>query len=168
MVMLETLQHHMNYIGLNTTEQKQAFEEKVGFFPMFPVPSLNNTGSTTTLGGWLLGIPQTSTNKDLAWELITIIEELEIMAPFHEKCGWLPTQIPIGNGPYAIDLNNTIPYYEKLISMLSTARTRPNIPEYPQISEYILEAINQVYNGIRQPGEALDEAAAKSAVALGW
>lgn len=168
MIMLETLQHHMNYIGLNTTEQKQAFEEKVGFFPMFPVPSLNNTGSTTTLGGWLLGIPQTSTNKDLAWELITIIEEPEVMASFHEKYGWLPTQIPIGNGPYARDLNNTIPYYEKLISMLSTARARPNIPEFPQISEYILEAINQVYNGTRQTGEALDEAAAKSAVALGW
>lgn len=166
-VMLEALQHHVNYIGLNTTEQTQAFEEKVGLFPMFPVPSLNNT-STTTLGGWLLGIPQTSTNKDLAWELITIIEEPEIMAPFHARYGWLPTQIPIGNGPYATDLNNRIPYFEELISMLSTARARPNIPEYPQISEYILGAINQVYNGTKQPEEALDEAAAKSAEALGW
>jgi multiple sugar transport system substrate-binding protein len=166
-VMLEALQHHVNYIGLNTTEQMQAFEENVGFLPMFPLPSLNNT-SSTTLGGWLLGVPQTSTNKDLAWELITIIEEPEIMAPFHAKYGWLPTQIPIGNGPYAGDLNNTIPYYEELISMLSTARARPNIPEYQQISGYILEAINQVYNGTKQPQEALDEAAAKSAEALGW
>ena len=149
----------------------QAFEENVGFFPMFPLPSLNNT-SSTTLGGWLLGVPQTSTNKDLAWELITVIEEPEIMAPFHAKHGWLPTQISIGNGPYARDLNNTIPYYEELISMLSTARARPNIPEYQEISEYIseyiLEAINQVYNGTKQPEEALDEAAAKSVEALGW
>jgi multiple sugar transport system substrate-binding protein len=167
-VMLEALQHHVNYIGINTTEQKQAFEDKMGFFPMFPVRSLNNTGSTTTLGGWLLSVPQTSTNKDLAWELIAIMEEPEIMAPFHEKYGWLPTQIPIGNGPYSRDLSNTIPYYEELISMLSTARARPNIPEYPRISEYILEAINQVYSGTKQPEEALDEAAAKSAVALGW
>ena len=52
--------------------------------------------------------------------------------------------------------------------MLSTARARPNIPEYPQISEHILEAINQVYNGSMQPEEALDNAAAKSATAMGW
>jgi multiple sugar transport system substrate-binding protein len=139
----------------------------VGFFPTFPVPSLNNSGSTL-LGGWLIGVPQTSTNKDLAWELITIILEPEIMAPFHVKYGWLPTQIPIGNGPYAQDLNETIPYFEELISTLSIARARPNIPEYPQIEEDILGAINQVYNGTKQPEEALDEAAAKSAEALGW
>jgi multiple sugar transport system substrate-binding protein len=163
-VMLEALQNHVH---LNTTEQKEAFEQQVGFFPMFPVPSLNNT-SSTLLGGWLLGVPQTSQNKDLAWELITIIEEPEIMAPFHAKYGLLPTQIPIGNGPYATDLNNTIPYFDELISMLETARARPNIPEYPQIAENILEAINQVYNGTRQPEEALDQAAAKSAEALGW
>ena len=163
-VMLEALQNHVH---LNTTEQKQAFEQQVGFFPMFPVPSLNNT-SSTLLGGWLLSVPETSTNKDLAWELITIIEEPEIMAPFHAEYGLLPTQIPIGNGPYATDLSQTIPYYDELISMLSIARARPNIPEYPQISEYILGAINQVYNGTKQPEEALDEAAAKSARALGW
>jgi multiple sugar transport system substrate-binding protein len=163
-VMLEALQNH---VRLNTTEQKQAFEQQVGFFPMFPVPSLNNT-SSTLLGGWLLSVPQTSTNKDLAWELISIIVEPEIMAPFHARYGLLPTQIPIGNGPYAQDLDETIPYYDELISMLSIARARPNIPEYPQISEHILEAINQVYNGTKQPEEALDEAAAKSARALGW
>ena len=163
-VMLEALQNHVH---LNTTEQKDAFEQQVGFFPMFPVPSLNNS-SSTLLGGWLLSVPQTSTNKDLAWELITIIEEPEIMAPFHAKYGLLPTQVPIGNGPYAEDLDNTIPYFDELISMLSIARARPNIPEYPEIAENLLQAINQVYNGTKQPEEALDEAAAKSAEALGW
>ena len=163
-VMLEALQNHVH---LNTTEQKDAFEQQVGFFPMFPVPSLNNS-SSTLLGGWLLSVPQTSTNKDLAWELITIIEEPEIMTPFHAKYGLLPTQVPIGNGPYAEDLDNTIPYFDELISMLSIARARPNIPEYPEIAENLLQAINQVYNGTRQPKEALDEAAAKSAEALGW
>jgi len=36
------------------------------------------------------------------------------------------------------------------------------------IPGYILEAINQVYNSTEQPQETLDEAAAKSAEALGW
>jgi multiple sugar transport system substrate-binding protein len=113
---------------LNTTEQKQAFEQKVGFFAMFPVPNLNDR-SATLLGGEDLSIPQTSRNKDLAWELITLILQPKIMAPFSIKYGLLPTQTPIGNGPYAQLLNQTIPYYNQLISMLSIARLRPNIPQ---------------------------------------
>ena len=42
-VMLESLQNHVH---LNTTEQKQAFEQKVGFFPIFPVPNLSNRSAT--------------------------------------------------------------------------------------------------------------------------
>src|SRR5919108_336717 len=91
---LEALQNHVH---LNTTEQKDAFEQQVGSFPMFPVPSLNDT-SSTLLGGHLLSVPQTSANKDSAWELITILEQPEIMAPYHVKYGLLPTQVPIGNG----------------------------------------------------------------------
>lgn len=162
--MLEALQNHVH---LNTTEQKQAFEQKVGFFPMFPVPKLSDH-SATLLGGEVLSIPQTSRNKDLAWELITLILQPKIMAPFSIKYGLLPAQIPIGNGPYAPLLNQTIPYYNQLISMLSIARLRPNIPEYPQLADDIRQAIEQIYNGTKEPKQALDEAAFKSAKALGW
>jgi multiple sugar transport system substrate-binding protein len=40
-------------------------------------------------------------------------------------------------------------------------RGRPTIPEYPQIAE-------DVRLGIKEPKQALDDAAAKSAKALGW
>jgi multiple sugar transport system substrate-binding protein len=52
--------------------------------------------------------------------------------------------------------------------MLSIARTRPNIPEYPQIAENIRQAIEQIYNGTKEPQQALNEAASKSAKVLGW
>jgi multiple sugar transport system substrate-binding protein len=81
----------------------------------------------------------------------------------------LPTQIPIGEGsPYSSQLNQTIPYYNQLISMMNIQGVRPNIPQYPQIAIDVREAINQVYNGTKEPEEALDEAAAKSAKVLGW
>jgi ABC-type glycerol-3-phosphate transport system substrate-binding protein len=51
---------------------------------------------------------------------------------------------------------------------ISIVRARPNISEYPHMEDYILEAINQVYNGTKRPEEALEEAAAKSARALKW
>jgi multiple sugar transport system substrate-binding protein len=55
-----------------------------------------------------------------------------------------------------------------MVSMIPNGGSRPNIPEYPQIAEDIHQAIQQVYNGTKQPEEALDEAAAKSARAMGW
>jgi multiple sugar transport system substrate-binding protein len=164
-VMIEALQNHVH---LNTSEQKKQFEKEVGFIPGFPVPSEGNQ-SATLLGGWLLSIPSTSKNKDLAWELITLVLQPKILAPFHQKYGLLPTQIPIGEGiPYSTQLNQTVPYYEQLISMLELQGARPNIPEYPEIATHIKQAIDQVYNGTKEPKQALDEAAAKSAKVLGW
>ena len=162
-VMIEALQNHVH---LNTTEQKNQFEQKVGFIPGFPVPNEGNQ-SATIMGGWLLSIPATSRNKDLAWELISLILQPKILAPFHQKYGLLPTQIPIGEGsPYSSQLNQTVPYYNQLVSMMDIQGVRPNMPEYPQIAIHVREAINQVYNGTKEPEEALDEAAAKSAKLL--
>lgn len=120
------------------------------------------------MGGWLLGIPETSGNKNLAWELITLRLDPKIMTPLHVKYGHMPTQIPIGEGPNSAQLKQTIPYYDKLISMMTIARARPSIPEYPHIAEDIHQALDQVFNGVKEPKQALDDAAAKSAKAMGW
>jgi multiple sugar transport system substrate-binding protein len=55
-----------------------------------------------------------------------------------------------------------------MITMFPTAYSRPSIAEYPQIAENVREAIEDVYYGIKEPKQALDDAAAKSAKALGW
>jgi multiple sugar transport system substrate-binding protein len=163
-VMLEALQHHVH---LNTTEQKRDFEQKVGFITMFPVPNLSyNTSSL--MGGWELSIPKTSNHKDLAWELITIILEPRIIAPYVVSHANLPTQISIGEGPYVLEANKTIPYYSQLIDMIEIGHGRPNIPEYPQIAEHIKQALDEVYYGLKEPKQALNDAAAKSAKVLGW
>src|SRR5215213_4972685 len=163
-VMLEALQHHVH---LNTTKQKQDFEKKVGFLPMFPVPNQGNS-SATMMGGWLLSIPKTSKNKGLAWELITIILEPKILAPYLAKHGNLPTQVPIGEGPYSSELSKSIPYYEELISMIEIGRIRPTIPMYPAIADHIREALDEVFFLSKEPEQALDDAVQKSAKALGW
>ena len=167
-VMIEALQHHINErFPINSPEKKTQFEQKVGFIPMFPVPDSNHQTSTL-MGGWEFSIPKTSIHRDLSWELLTILVEPQILAPYLASHSNLPTQIPIGEGKYARDLNNTTPYYDDLISMLKIARSRPSIPEYPQIAENIRQAIEQVYNGSKTPREALDDAATASASVLGW
>jgi len=146
---------------------KRSFEQKIGMIPMFPVPT-KSTPTSTIMGGWLLSIPQASKNKDLTWELITIMLKPEILSPMLAKYGYLPTQIPIGEGQYSTELRKSIPYYDDLISLISSGHSRSNIPEYPQIADQIREAVDNVYAGSKTPKQALDDAVAKSAKVLGW
>jgi multiple sugar transport system substrate-binding protein len=61
------------------------------------------------MGGWELAIPQTSKNKDLAWELLTIMGGTKIISPWLEQYGFLPTQKSLGSGPSgSTQLNNPI------------------------------------------------------------
>ena len=48
------------------------------------------------------------------------------------------------------------------------ANVGSSIPEYPEIANQIRQAIDEVYYGVKEPSEALDDAAAKSALILGW
>jgi multiple sugar transport system substrate-binding protein len=163
-VMLEALQHHVH---LNTTEQKREFEEKIGFIPMFPVPDLSYN-SSSLMGGWELSIPETSNHKDLAWELMTIILEPDIDSPYLVSHAYLASQLSIGEKSYVLEANKTIPYYDQLIDMINIGHGRPNIPEYAQIADHIRQALDEVYPGLKEHKRALDDAAAKSAKALGW
>jgi multiple sugar transport system substrate-binding protein len=43
--------------------------------------------------------------------------------------------------------------------MIPIGRSRPNIPEFPQIDFHISQAIVDVCHGIKQPKQALDDAA---------
>lgn len=142
-------------------------EQIVGFLPVFPVPDAS-VQTTTMMGGWQFSIPSTSTQKDLAWELITIMLEPEIFAPWLQQYGYLPTQSSIGEGPYSTQLRQSIPYYQEMISMIEVGGSRPSIPEYSEIATHIKQAMDEVFSGAKEPKQALDDAAAKSAKVLGW
>ena len=156
-------------LGQFPRDEWNNLEEKIGIIPAFPIPNSNNNmdKNSTMMGGWMLSIPNTSQNKELAWELITIMLDPKVLTPMLINQGYLPTQKSIGEGEYAIQLKNTIPYYDELISMIEFGNGRPNIPEYPQIAEQIRQAIEQVYHG-QEPQIALDSAFDKSLKILGW
>jgi multiple sugar transport system substrate-binding protein len=149
-------------------ESWPTLEQEVGFIPMFPVT--NQTIQTSTMmGGWELAVPSTSQNSDLSWELITIMAEPQILAPFLQEYGYLPTQKALGEGPSSQPLKESIPFFEEMVSMIPYGQSRPNLPEYPEIAEHIHQAIQQVYNGsAASPEDALNMAAARSADSLGW
>ena len=164
---LAVLQSDSSVPGAFPRQQWPKFDQRIGFIPMFPVPKGVNRTSTM-MGGWELAIPQNSKNKELAWELLTLMVDPRIMSPWLKQTGFLPTQKSIGSGPRLIELNETIPYYSDMVSMIPIGKSRPVASEYPQIAEHIRHAIEEVYYGIKQPKQALNDAAKESAKALGW
>ena len=143
--------------------------DNIQFIPMFPVPS-NETQTSTLTGGWQFNIPVTSSHKDLAWELIELMLQPQVFSPWIAQQGYLPTQITIGEGrgTYSEELRKSIPFYDDMVSMIPQGRGRPSIPEYPAIAEDIRQALEEVYYGIKEPKQALNDAALKSAKVLGW
>jgi multiple sugar transport system substrate-binding protein len=99
---------------------------------------------------------------------MTIMAQPEILPTFLEETGALPTEHELGDGASSDLLNQSIPFFKDMVSMIPYGKDRPNIPEYPQIAEDIHQAIQQVYNGSASPQQALSAAAAKSADTLGW
>ena len=142
---------------------KQDFESKIGFVPMFPVPD-NKTQNSTLMGGWQFNIPVTSSHKNLAWELIELMLQPQILTPWIAERGYLPTQFTLGEGtgPYANLLRKSIAFYDEMVSMIIQGRGRPSIPEYPAIADDIRGALDDVYHGIKEPKQALNDAATKS------
>lgn len=143
--------------------------DNIGFIPMFPVAD-NKTNTSTLMGGWEISIPVTSSHKNIAWETIELMLEPEILSPWLAKQGFLPTQTTLGQdtNSYADHLRKSIPFYNDMISMIPTRKGRPNLPEYQAIAEHIRQALDEVFYGIKEPKQALDDAATKTATVLGW
>jgi multiple sugar transport system substrate-binding protein len=150
----------------NLTRQQT---DNIGFIPMFPVPD-NKTSTSTLMGGWEFSIPVTSLHKDIAWEIIENMLRPEVLSPWLAKQGFLPTQTTLGEdaSTYANIIRSSIPSYDEMVSMISEGRSRPSIPEYQAIADHVRQALDEVYYGIKEPKQALDDAAAKSAKVLGW
>ncbi len=85
--------------------------------------------------------------------------EPRILVSMLEENGYLPTQLTVGEGPYLRYLDSKIPYYKEMVSMVQFGRQRPSIPEYPQVAEQVRQAIDDVYYGVKEPKEALGDAA---------
>ncbi|HJR48953.1 MAG TPA: extracellular solute-binding protein [Nitrososphaeraceae archaeon] len=154
--------------GFFPKESWPTLEQELGYIPMFPVPN-QTTQTSTMMGGWEVAIPSTSQNSDLSWELITIMAQPEILGPFIQQYGYLPTQHVLGEGPSSQPLKESVPFFEEMVSMIPYGQSRPNIPEYPEIAEHVTQAIQQVYNGsAASPEDALNTAASRSADSLGW
>jgi len=133
--------------------------------PIFPIPN-SSYRSATLMGGWLLCIPETSGNKDLAWELITLVLDPKNNDTFARKIQ--PTQIPMEK---VLILHNWSKQFRTMINWSPWWQLLALGPVYQSIfhiAEDIHQAVDQVFYKVKEPKQALDDAAAESAKAMGW
>lgn len=155
-------------LGKFPTEEWPTLQEKIGMLPMFPVPE-KGADTATMMGGWMLALPSTSAHKDLAWELLEILQDPDVLTEMLAQYAYLPTQRTITEQePYATTMGEAIPFFDEFAEALPQGRNRPNIAQYPELAEHIRLAIEEVYYGKKSPEEALNDAAKKSADVLGW
>jgi len=144
----------------NFSEDEMAdIRDKVGV-AMFPAPA--GKQSRTLNGGWLLAIPDTSENPEVAWEFIKYMLEPDILTPVLAKYGYLPTQKTIAQDrKYAGQMEQNIVFWKEFEDVLSYGAARPSIPEYPKVAEKLYEELSKVVYEKTTPEAAIRSASDK-------
>ncbi|NYI70154.1 multiple sugar transport system substrate-binding protein [Naumannella cuiyingiana] len=124
-----------------------------GKFDIAPLPGLNGPG-TSTLGGRNLAISAFAKNKGTALEFVKYMTQ-----PEQQKEMALQTsQAPILTSLYDdAELNKTYGYYPVLLESLKSAKQRPQVVRYGDVTLAIQDAVYPVEQGTSQPDAAADQ-----------
>ena len=114
-----------------------------------------------SIGGWAIGIPQDSKNKDAAWLLISYITspEIEKKRALHPG-GSVPGRLSTLSDPEVVAEE---PSMKVTGESLKTARFANSwrIPEWAEVEDVLTLAISNAATGAQTPQEALDQAQEK-------
>lgn len=95
---------------------------------------------------------------DAAIEFLNWFSEPDQQVRWIQEAGSLPLTTDISEGKGFKQYEGSLPELDKFIANTKLARTRPTIPEYPQISQAMGEAIASVLYQKAEPAEALQQA----------
>lgn len=138
--------------GIDTVD---AFNEAFG---VSAIPSPDGSPSPAGAGGWTVTIPAQSEQQDLAWEFISIAMNRENQRTWAISRAYVPVRQSLADDTA---FTESIPFYPVIEQTLPIARTRPAIPEYPQVSAAIQTALQSIMLGESEVEPALDAAAAQ-------
>ncbi|MFD0687886.1 ABC transporter substrate-binding protein [Actinomadura fibrosa] len=101
--------------------------------------------------------------KDAAWPFLKWLTSAEVHLRFAEQTGDLPLRASEQKLPAYKSYLAKYPGNKVFIDNLNqnVTKARPNIPEYPRISQVLGTAVQAVLLGKKKPGPALAEAAAE-------
>lgn len=120
---------------------------------MMPIDKVN----ASVLGGENLGITSNSKDIDLAWDLLKYIGDYNTVKEFIGQTGYFPPRSDVAKEPEW----TTDPIKKVFAEQMQYALPRGPHPKWPEISEAIYTALQEIEVGAATPEEALNKAQMK-------
>jgi multiple sugar transport system substrate-binding protein len=126
------------------------------------MPSFDPGGSHETIAGpdnWVI-FDNGPERVDAAWEFLTFLASPEMILQDSLETSHLPTRASVQDMAGFAEFDQKFPGVGAFASNLENVKkARPQIPQYPQVSSFLGQAIVSVLLGEAEPQAALDEAA---------
>lgn len=119
------------------------------------LPSFIPGMSSSTLGGWQLGINRFSKHSEAAEKLVIFLTSREVQKRLALDIGYKPSRKSLYKDE---DLLREQPFIAGLHDVFMTARPRPVTPYYMMITQVIQPEFSAALSGIKTPDEALTSA----------
>lgn len=136
------------------TVRKLPFETRTAMMP-------KHTVQTSTLGGYVLTISQTSKNKQAAWTFIDWLSHPENAVKLNVGLGSLPVRKATYELPDYQEFLKKEPLLKPFIATIPYTHPYPKVANLTQVEMVVAEAIQKALYGEATPKQALDNAAVK-------
>jgi multiple sugar transport system substrate-binding protein len=126
------------------------------------MPAFDAGGNHETIAGpdnWVI-FDNGPERVDAAWEFLTFLASPDIILQDSLATSHLPTRASVQDLPGFADFDQLYPGVGAFATNLeNVVKARPQIPQYPQVSQFLGQAVVSVLLGQAEPQEALDAAA---------
>lgn len=116
------------------------------------LPKTAGYDHASTLGGWFLGISAYSRYKEQAWRFVQFLTGERGQKLMATRMNFLPALLTTYNDPEVIATN---PHFGPLLPVVLSARARPRVPEYTQLSSIMQTYLNAALAGQMSPEDAV-------------
>lgn len=145
---------HRNWPYVYALANKTDGSSKVaGKYAVAPLPGKDGAG-VSTLGGHNYAISAFAKNKATAADFIKFMSSEERQKANVEKTSQAPTWAALYEDPA---LNKTFPYLAPLKASIETAKSRPKVVKYGDVTTSIQEAAYDALTNKKQPKQALTD-----------
>ncbi|MEU4608758.1 ABC transporter substrate-binding protein [Kribbella sp. NPDC023972] len=145
---------HRNWPYVYALANKTDGSSKIaGKFAVAPLPGLKGAG-VSTLGGHNYAISEFAKNKATAADFIKFMSSEERQKANVEKTSQAPTWASLYDDPA---LNKQFPYLAPLKASIESAKSRPKVVKYGDVTTAIQEAAYGALTGTTPPKEALTQ-----------
>jgi multiple sugar transport system substrate-binding protein len=107
------------------------------------------------LGGWNLAISAHTTKPEASWELVKFLASAKCQKQRILEAGQLPTRRLLYDDQEVLQGN---PFLRTMGTVLATARSRPSVPYYAELSEVLQLYLSSALSGASTPEDALNDA----------